>query len=128
MLSSRVSLERYVLIVDDDVALGTVLCRTVESFGLEARHAESSLHALRAVDGNQHCVILCDYLLGSGLDGLAFLELARKRWPATPRILMTGDPSGDVVMRASTRAAAKVLIKPITMADLRRTLREAVAL
>ena len=104
-----------VLVVDDeedildslkallDSSVPTVACKT----------ANSAAEAMKVLDKGGIDLILCDYRM-PGMDGLKFLEMARSKAPAVPRILMTAFPHLELAIEAINEARVEIfLTKPM---------------
>ena len=77
-----------VLIVDDDQAVLTVLCKVVRSNGIEAVTASSAEQALSLMDGNTYDLVLMDINM-HGLDGFQAVQAIRGRGIKTPIIIVS---------------------------------------
>ena len=77
-----------VLIVDDDHAVLTVLCKVVRSNGIEAVTASSAEQALSLMDGNTYDLVLMDINM-HGLDGFQAVQAIRGRGIKTPIIIVS---------------------------------------
>lgn len=77
-----------VLIVDDDQAVLTVLCKVVRSNGIEAVTASSAEQALSLMEGNSYNLVLMDINM-PGLDGFQAVQAIRGRGIKTPIIIVS---------------------------------------
>lgn len=110
-----------VLCLDNDHAILEGMAALLKRWGVEARlaadvDAAEAILAERPVD-----LILADYHLGAGLDGLAALARLRERWPDLPAALITADGSAELKQRARA-LGYPVLHKPVKPAALRALL------
>ncbi|HET8734820.1 MAG TPA: response regulator [Anaeromyxobacteraceae bacterium] len=109
------------LVVDDDANLfqGLELSLRKEYRLLSAPDAST---ALRLLASEPVDLVLADYRM-PGMDGLAFLELVRNRFPDTVRIVLTGHVSAEVAIRAMNEAEVyRFLEKPVDRNELLVTL------
>lgn len=96
---------RVVLLVDDETDILVSLRRFIQKSlpNTLVLTAESGDDALKILAKESVDVIVSDYKM-PGMDGLSFLNEARKRAPEIPRILVTAFPDLDVAMRAINQA------------------------
>lgn len=78
-----------VLIVDDDPAIRTMLCKVIRSNGLQAETAPSGEEALERTQKTLYDLILLDVNL-QGIDGFEVVQRLRNRGVSTPIILVSG--------------------------------------
>ncbi len=78
-----------VLIVDDDQAVLTMLCKIVRSSGIEAVTASSAEQALALINDRPYDLILMDVNM-HGLDGFQAIQSIRSRGIKTPIIIVSG--------------------------------------
>ncbi len=100
-----------VLVIDDDMALGTVLVEGLKQRGYLAeaisdpRQAEEKIASLGAQ------VVVCDICM-PGLNGIDLTRLLKQREPATQVIIMTGYASQETVDEAFANGVSDYLLKP----------------
>jgi CheY-like chemotaxis protein len=90
------TLNRKLLIVDDEVLLRTSLSQIFTTFGYSTRTAEDGFAALAAI-GNEIPDILLSDLNMPGMSGFELLSVVRRRFPAIQVIAMSGAFSGNAV-------------------------------
>ena len=111
-------------ILDDDKQVLGYLTQVIRSFGYEVRAFSDPIIFLSdAADQPPGCLIV-DWQLG-GHDGLEVIAHARKQWPRTPAILVSGHVTVAVTVAAMRQGAAGVLEKPIQQQDLAREIEAA---
>ena len=114
--------ELTALIVENDPGIVAALSALLEQWGIEVLDVSSGEDALTLLEdtGVEPDLMLVDYQLGAGMDGLACLAAARKMLPNAPAsCLITADRSETLAARARS-AAVEILHKPITPATLAR--------
>jgi DNA-binding NtrC family response regulator len=100
-----------VLVVDDDVAVGTVLAALLQQAGMKASHVASADAALRALARDQADVVLTDLRM-PGVDGMQLLTTIGARWPGLPVVVLTAHGSVPLAVEAMRAGAADFLLKP----------------
>lgn len=102
----------HVLAIDDetDVLLG--LSTLLHSLGCEVRCAESTDEALALASDWRPDVLLCDFRLRDGDDGLTALGRVRELYPDLPTIMISGDTAPDR-LREAQAAGIDLLHKPV---------------
>src|ERR1700761_4006587 len=106
-----------ILLVDDEPALGGYLTRVLSAGGHDVAHELSSEDALRRLHTEQWDLLITDIEL-PGMTGLELLERTREVAPGLPVALLTGHPTVDYAVTALRGAAAELLLKPVSRADL----------
>ncbi len=108
---------QHVLIVEDEARLREGLRRAVPAMGYVPIAAGSAEEALTMMERDPCEVILLDLRL-PGMNGMAFFEIVRQRWPRTQVIVATGYGDLDSAKRAVHLEAVEFLTKPCTLGDL----------
>ena len=88
-----------ILVVDDDPLLLDTLREILRAGGYEALAERDSLSALTRLAEYRPDVVITDVKM-PGLDGFALLREVRERQPAVPVILLTGEGSAEMALRA----------------------------
>lgn len=101
-----------VLLVEDEPLVREMLAEDLADAGLDVTEASSAEAALGAAGeaGRSPRVIVTDINLGSGMDGLALVAEARRRWPGVGVVVMTGKPANLDGRRPDPREVC--LVKP----------------
>ncbi|MFN2435776.1 MAG: sigma-54-dependent transcriptional regulator [Desulfotignum sp.] len=68
--------KKTVWIIEDDQALGSLLCEEIQDAGLDTRWLPNAENAVQAMETNLPELIVCDLKL-PGMDGLSFLKKVR---------------------------------------------------
>ena len=80
-----------VLLVEDEDLIRDLLMEVMTENGFEVIGASDAEDALRlATTMEPPRVIVSDVNLGSGMNGFAFMDAARRLWPSVPMLLMSG--------------------------------------
>ena len=113
-----------ILAVDDepDVALGTKTL--LEELGCQVTIAEGTMQAIEAVEKWKPDIVLVDFRLRDGDNGLATVQAVRERYPGLPAIMISGDTAPDRI-REANEAGLELLHKPVVVGELKRAIAEA---
>ncbi|MBM4182545.1 MAG: response regulator [Betaproteobacteria bacterium] len=113
-----------VLLVEDDEVIVEAMRALFAQWGvplITACGIEEALHALDAA-GRAPALVLSDYRLPGGCDGIAVVARLRARYGVDmPAMLVTGD-TGEEAMRAVAASGLTLLHKPLHPAKLRALL------
>lgn len=117
-----------ILIVDDSptdrLLAGTVL---EQQLGCRVLYAASGQEALDLLQQHTLSAVLTDLLM-PGIDGLQLVETIRRQSPHLPIVLMTGQGSEEMAIRALVRGAASYVPKRNLETDLADTLEQVLAM
>lgn len=89
-------MKRRVLVVEDDVFVGGLLCEALEAAGYEARHAESAAAARGAAERFDPDAALIDIDLGDGPSGIDLARVFERTRPELVAVMLTAQPSAAV--------------------------------
>ena len=121
------SLDRRILIADDDPEIRLGFADLLGSLGAEILLAETGVQALELVrHGGLHLALL-DHKM-PGPSGLEILETIRAELLGVPAILCSADADGDVGVLARRAGAFAVLTKPVRPKELRLEVERALTL
>jgi CheY-like chemotaxis protein len=114
-----------VLVVDDQPALARLGATFLAQDGHAVATAHSAEEGLEQLERAPVDVVVSDLSLGAGLDGWAFAQRVKARWPATVFVLLTGWGAGIDPQAARAAGVDAVVAKPYRLATLRQALRSA---
>lgn len=116
-----------VLVIEDDALARAALVDLLASWGMQVLQANDMHSALQHLsDGARPAVIVSDYRLSEGHDGMALVQSLRVRMGQdTPAFLISGDTDPALIQRAQA-AHLTLLHKPVRPAKLRTLLRRLV--
>jgi two-component system NtrC family sensor kinase len=118
-------MSHLILLVDDEPAALRGLLRTLHSTPLEFASVDSAAEALDVLERRPVDVIVTDQRM-PGMTGDQLLEVVAQRWPATVRIMLTGETDAEVVRRAINLGHVhQFLLKPCDSATLLSAMRAA---
>jgi FixJ family two-component response regulator len=107
-----------ILVVEDDMAVGKVVCAMLERAGFDAALVGSAHEMLERLGRDDFDMLLSDIHLPDDID-LGFLgKLADRPGPQIPVVLITGAPSIETAVKALRHGVVDYLRKPIQSEDL----------
>lgn len=116
---------RRVLVVDDDLLILRALQRVLEAQGFEVARSSSPEEALDLLRELPVGLIISDYMM-PGMNGVQFLDEARRIRPDAPRLLLTAVNDFRVATDAvNTGEIYRLLSKPWNHAELLSTVGQA---
>ncbi|MGH9730989.1 MAG: sigma-54-dependent transcriptional regulator [Candidatus Acidiferrales bacterium] len=117
----------HILIIDDDANTLASLSRAFRLSGHEATVCDNAAHALELARDGHFDLILSDVVM-PGKDGIALLEEIRTAGIASPVVMMSGQATIEMAVRATRLGAADFLEKPISTEKLLLTVENALKL
>ncbi len=113
----------HILVADDESAVRGVLRDLILALGNEyiVYTAADSFEALHLLQSMPLELALIDIFM-PGLNGLELLKEAREKYPQVMMVIITGQPSYNMVLEALRLGATDFLSKPISLAELRKIL------
>src|SRR5471030_2060344 len=115
------------LIVDDDANTLASLSRAFRLAGEEATVADSGARALELIRSESFDLIFSDVVM-PGMDGIALLAEIRALGVTTPVVMISGQATVDMAVRATKLGAVDFLEKPLSSEKLLRTMENALEL
>jgi two-component system NtrC family sensor kinase len=111
-----------ILLVEDEVALGTAVAEALVDAGFIVDRAMDGVEALDRIGERSYDLIVCDLKMPR-LDGPSFFrELEKRNAPLSRRILfVTGDVAGTEAERFLEESGCRWLAKPFRLKDLLRS-------
>ena len=115
---------KKILIVDDHALVREGLMQTLLQLedGISCSGAENSDEALRLLQEGDYSLILLDLML-PGINGMAFLGVLRKRYPALPVVILSALDDPDTMARAMRHGASGFVPKSSSGEELLAALR-----
>ncbi|MCZ8369443.1 MAG: sigma-54 dependent transcriptional regulator [Porphyrobacter sp.] len=113
-----------VLLVEDDIAIATVIIAALEDEGFAIAHCTSIAARDTQLASRRFSVMLTDVILEDG-DGLASLSAVRDRAPDMPVIVLSAQNTLDTAVRASESEAFEYFPKPFDLDELVHAVRQA---
>jgi two-component system nitrogen regulation response regulator NtrX len=117
----------HILIIDDDANTLASLARAFRLAGHEATVCDNAARALELAKAERFDLILSDVVM-PGRDGIALLEDLKKAGVSCPAVMMSGQASIEMAVRATKLGATDFLEKPISTDKLLLTVDNALRL
>ncbi len=108
-----------VLIVEDEALIRMLVCDLLEQAGFECRDVGDAAEAIAVLECRSGCrpdLLVTDYNLGPGPNGMAVALEARRRLPELPIVYATGNP--ECLAGHLLGARERVVVKPFTSDEL----------
>ena len=121
------SAKAHILIIDDDANTLASLSRAFRLSGHEATVCDNAARALDLASARRFDLILSDVVM-PGRDGITLLEDFRNGGVASPVVMMSGQATIEMAVRATKLGAIDFLEKPISTDKLLVTVENAVRL
>ncbi|MFO0647436.1 MAG: sigma-54 dependent transcriptional regulator [Polyangiales bacterium] len=118
------SSDATILVVDDDVAITSVVAGVLKQEGITAVIVGSGASALAALSNRPVDVVLTDLRM-PGIDGMELLGRIAAEWPDVPVVMMTAYATVNTAVEAMKRGAADFVTKPFDVDELVFVLRKA---
>jgi two-component system, NtrC family, nitrogen regulation response regulator NtrX len=119
-----VPLKANILIIDDDANTLASLSRAFRLAGHEAAVCDNAARALDLVKTERFDLILSDVVM-PGRDGISLLEDLKKGGVASPVVMMSGQATIEMAVKATRLGASDFLEKPISTDKLLLTVEHA---
>jgi DNA-binding NtrC family response regulator len=117
-----VSSVRRILLVDDEPSIGRALTLGLSSKELEVDVAENGRIGVRLGSRKQYDVLIADLCLPD-IDGLEVIQRIKSHSPEIVSIIITGNPSRETSMEATSQGVSGYLEKPLDMKSLKTAIR-----
>lgn len=122
---SKNSLNRPVLVVDDEADIRDLMEMTLMKMGLSVDTAEGVAAAKKKLDANRYSLVLTDMRMPDG-SGLEVVQHIVKQQTDTPVAVITAFGNADQAVQALKVGAFDYLQKPITLSQLRTLVKSAI--
>ena len=107
----------FVLIVDDDEVIRSLLRLTLPDEGYDLVEAESGDQALQIIAARQPSLVLLDWRM-PGTSGEGVLTALKQTYPEVPVIVLTAEPEAKVRTLAESLGADVFVAKPFSPLQL----------
>jgi DNA-binding response OmpR family regulator len=112
-----------ILVVDDDESIRNATKRILEKEGYDVDLAATGMEAIEKTKSIAYNLALLDIRLPD-MEGVELLSLIKDTVPKTRKIMITGYPSKENVIKSLNKHADIYLIKPVKIEKLLETVKE----
>jgi two-component system, probable response regulator PhcQ len=102
--------EKNILVVDDEESVRDSLTAVLEREGYTVQQASGGEEALHLLKERPIELVISDHNM-PGMTGVEFLKLVRERHPNVLRIMLTGDPDPQTIIRSINEGEVYRFIK-----------------
>ena len=102
--------EKTILVVDDEDSVRDSLTAVLEREGYTVRQASGGEEGLQVLREHPVQLVISDHNM-PGMTGVEFLKLVRERYPHITRIMLTGDPDPQTIIRSINEGEVYRFIK-----------------
>jgi DNA-binding NtrC family response regulator len=126
MTPTEIPVVHKVLPVDDDDAVRTMMCLTLESKRFEVVAAASVTEALKHIATDRFDVLITDLHMPNPGDGFTVVTAMRHSQPEALTLLVSGYPDVQNAMAVILLEADEIMVKPFDIGKLADLVREKV--
>ncbi|MDP9050533.1 MAG: response regulator [Acidobacteriota bacterium] len=116
-----------ILLVDDDDLIRLTMDEVLQAQGFAVTTASNVPDALKLISSNVYDVLLSDLHMPGAGDGLTVVSAMRHSNPKAVTLILSAFPEMDAASQAIMQQADQVLVKPMDVTALVRTIRERLA-
>jgi DNA-binding NtrC family response regulator len=111
---------RQILVIEDNIAIGSVLSRALSRAGYEVSHAEDSSEGLNLFSNSPFDLVITDLHMPR-MDGWTLASHIKKYSPHTPILLITGQGKDAILEKIKGSSVDFAIFKPFTLEEIRKT-------
>ena len=115
-----------ILVLDDEPIVCQRLKPALEKLGYEVDTFTQSLEALHQIQKTEYEIIITDLKM-KGIDGLQFLQAAKKRSPRTEVIVITGFATLETAKESFQKGVFDFIAKPFKLSEIQEVVTKAAA-
>ncbi|MGD8375927.1 MAG: response regulator [Acidobacteriota bacterium] len=109
-----------VLVVEDEAGTREVLCASIAALGHDPDHARDGIEALERFRTASYDMVVTDLAMPR-MDGIELTRRLRETHPGVAVLMVTGQTSLDLMVRAVNRGISDYLSKPFPLGELERS-------
>jgi DNA-binding NtrC family response regulator len=113
-----------ILILDDEPIVCKRLKPSLEKLGFEVDTFTRSFEAMQAVEKARYDIIVTDLKM-EGMDGMRFLQEAKKLYPETEVIVITGFATMETAKESYQKGVFDFVAKPFKLGEIQEVVRKA---
>jgi DNA-binding NtrC family response regulator len=115
-----------VMVLDDEPIVCKRLQPALEKLGYEVETYIHSEEAMRRIQETEYDIIVTDLKM-KGIDGMQFLQEAKKRSPKTEVIVITGFATLDTARESFQKGVFDFIAKPFKLGEIQEVVNKAAA-
>ena len=115
-----------IMVLDDEPIVCKRLQPALEKLGYEVDTFTQSLEALHEIQDTVYDIIITDLKM-KGIDGMRFLQEAKKQHPATEVIVITGFATLDTAKESFQHGVFDFIAKPFKLSEIQEVVTKAAA-
>ncbi|HEX2914491.1 MAG TPA: ATP-binding protein [Chloroflexia bacterium] len=116
-----------IVVVDDEAPARSAVARLLTERGYTVHALASGQEAIDFANTTPFDVLLTDFRMPGGLDGLTTVRAVRRINPQVVAIIMTGHSSIDLAIQSLNLGVHGFVVKPFTAFELTRTIEQTIA-
>jgi DNA-binding NtrC family response regulator len=113
---------RRILVVDDEPSIGKALKMGLSSSEMEVDVAESGSRGVELGTRQHYDVLIADLCLPD-IDGLEMIKKIKSCCPEIVSIIITGNPSSETFVEATSQGVSCYLEKPLDIKSLKNAIK-----
>ncbi len=113
-----------IMVLDDEPIVCKRLQPALEKLGFEVDTFTQSLEALHEIQETTYDIIITDLKM-KGIDGMRFLQEAKKQHPSTEVIVITGFATLDTAKESFQRGVFDFIAKPFKLSEIQEVVTKA---
>ena len=113
-----------ILILDDEPIVCKRLKPSLEKLGFEVDTFTRSFEAMQAVEKARYDIIVTDLKM-EGMDGMRFLQEAKKLYPETEVIVITGFATMETAKESFKKGVFDSIAKPFNLNEIQKVVQRA---
>jgi DNA-binding NtrC family response regulator len=115
-----------VMVLDDEPIVCKRLQPALEKLGYEVETYTHSEEAMRRIQETEYDIIVTDLKM-KGIDGMQFLQEAKKRSPKTEVIVITGFATLETARESFQKGVFDFIAKPFKLGEIQEVVNKAAA-
>jgi DNA-binding NtrC family response regulator len=115
-----------IMVLDDEPIVCKRLQPALEKLGYEVDSFTQSLEALHQIQDTDYDIIITDLKM-KGIDGMRFLQEAKKRHPETEVIVITGFATLETAKESFQKGVFDFIAKPFKLSEIQEVVTKAAA-
>ncbi len=115
-----------ILVLDDEPIVCKRLQPALEKLGYEVDTFTQSLEAMHQIQQTDYDIIITDLKI-KGIDGMQFLQEAKKRSPRTEVIVITGFATLETAKESFQKGVFDFIAKPFKLSEIQEVVTKAAA-